>query len=576
MRMHEKYFFDIFDRTTCYPPVPKLHKGFIGPVDNSRPKLTWWEVKKVIARLRRGKSSGRDGLKAEMLQLLDKEHLDIVIEFIILVWDSGGIQENWIESLISVLPKQGKDLGLVASWRPVALLSITSKVISTVVLNRIAGHANNFVLSDDQNGFRSYRRGADHVLLIRILSSLHLAKKVPLYIYFLDISQAFDSVIRDFLYDALVYFGFPDKEIEIIQQLYTNHTFSVKREGQASGSRIPTKGGLKQGCPLSPTLFSTCLEYILRITPLAEVVKLKRALIPQAAEGDVVADAEYRELAVLLCADDICGFCNNLDKVQENLSVIDEFFKKFNLIIPAGKTKYVKVGRPAEEPFVELNLPQGKIEQVTEFVYLGSVISEDGSSLPDIKNRIQKTCGNMVSFRKYFGSKRVARWRKVHVLQAFFLPVVTYCSETWTLTAQAKNELDTFWNKQHRKCYGVTKRDRIEMDTIRKELNVTKLSDYIEERRWNYYGHVSRYPDSRPANFILRAGLDNQRAGRFATWKKQIDSNKAEASMFYEDYNDNLVRDKKKWAEVFKAVTKGRALLEETSSSEPSVSSVHP
>jgi len=182
----------------------------------------------------------------------------------------------------------------------------------------------------------------------------------------------------------------------------------------------------------------------------------------------------------------------------------------------------------------------------------------------------------MVSFRKYFGSKRVARWRKVHVLQAFFLPVVTYCSETWTLTAQAKNELDTFWNKQHRKCYGVTKRDRIEMDIIRKELNVTKLSDYVEERRWNYYGHVSRYPDSRPANFILRAGLDDQRAGRFATWKKQIDSNKAEASMFYEDYNDNLVRDKKKWAEVFKAVTEGRALLEETSSSEPSVSSAHP
>jgi hypothetical protein len=273
---------------------------------------------------------------------------------------------------------------------------------------------------------------------------------------------------------------------------------------------------------------------------------------------------EIRELIRLLFADDIGMFSKTKGDLQKKLKIMNDVFRKYGLEISAGKTKYQKIGRPENEPLINLKLPQGVIEQVKDFIYLGSVISEDGKSNSDIENRIKIANGNMRAFRRYFFSPRVNRQRKYRVLKTFFLGVVTYGCETWTLTVANKQKLDVWWMKQLRKCYGVTKKDKVRNEKILKHFKTEKLSNIIEKRRWDYYGHIYRFPEERWAKFLLTADLENPKRGLFANWRKQIDGNKRDAARIWEAgsqgrvFTDALASDKKTWAGLMKDIQVGR------------------
>jgi len=51
------------------------------------------------------------------------------------IWKEEKIPENWEEGLIIKIPKKG-DLSNYNNWRGVTLLSISSKILTRIILNR--------------------------------------------------------------------------------------------------------------------------------------------------------------------------------------------------------------------------------------------------------------------------------------------------------------------------------------------------------------------------------------------------------------------------------------------------------
>ena len=151
------------------------------------------------------------------------------------------------------------------------------------------------------------------------------------------------------------------------------------------------------------------------------------------------------------------------------------------------------------------------------------------------------------------------------MLKAFFIGIATYGCETWTLTDTNKKKLNTWWMKQIRKCFGITKKERKRNIELLAFFETQLLSDIVEQRRWNYYGHIYRYPTERWAKFMLTAKLENQKAGRFLNWRKQIEMTKDEAKRLFEErspvqnFTDDLALDKKSWAKIIKDVQVQRA-----------------
>ena len=87
---------------------------------------------------------------------------------------------------------------------------------------------------------------------------------VPVFLCFIDLCKAYDSVNRNLLWAVLrrVY-NFPEKFVSIIEALHKETYRVVRFEGQLS-EEYKVESGVKQGDVLAPTLFNLFLDVIIR------------------------------------------------------------------------------------------------------------------------------------------------------------------------------------------------------------------------------------------------------------------------------------------------------------------------
>ena len=76
-----------------------------------------------------------------------------------------------------------------------------------------------------------------------------------LFITFIELTKAFDTVYRDGLWQIMEKFGCPRKLIALVRQLHDGMRTTVLDNGDTSVS-FPVTNGVKQGCVLAPILFS--------------------------------------------------------------------------------------------------------------------------------------------------------------------------------------------------------------------------------------------------------------------------------------------------------------------------------
>ncbi|KAF6206398.1 hypothetical protein GE061_017631 [Apolygus lucorum] len=76
-------------------------------------------------------------------------------------------------------------------------------------------------------------------------------------------------------------------------------------------------------------------------------------------------------------------------------------------------------------------------------------------------------------------------------------PVLSYGSESWTITQRDKQKIQTVEMKFLRRVKGCTLRDQIRNEHIREELGVYSVNEKIAEARENGLQHIDRMDDSR-------------------------------------------------------------------------------
>ena len=76
--------------------------------------------------------------------------------------------------------------------------------------------------------------------------------------------------------------------------------------------------------------------------------------------------------------------------------------------------------------------------------HLGATITENNEILAEIKERI--TAGNKAYYSSHnmLKNKNISRKTKKNIYKTIIRPVVTYGSETWTLTKSAETVLNTW------------------------------------------------------------------------------------------------------------------------------------
>ena len=87
----------------------------------------------------------------------------------------------------------------------------------------------------------------------------------------------------------------------------------------------------------------------------------------------------------------------------------------------------------ASSPITSQQTDGEKVETVTDFIFLGSKITEDDDCSHEIKRHLllgRKAVKNLDSISK---SRDITLLTKVHIFKAMVFPVVLYRCESWTI-----------------------------------------------------------------------------------------------------------------------------------------------
>ena len=87
-------------------------------------------------------------------------------------------------------------------------------------------------------------------------------QNVGLYMTFVDLTKAFDTVSRDVLWKIMAKFGCPPRHIAMVRQFHDGMQARVQNNGEYS-EPFPVTNGVKQGCVMAPTLLSMMFSAML-------------------------------------------------------------------------------------------------------------------------------------------------------------------------------------------------------------------------------------------------------------------------------------------------------------------------
>jgi len=113
------------------------------------------------------------------------------------------------------LYKEKGQRNVCSNYRPISLLSVPGKVFAHVLLGRIKPLLE-AKRRPQQSGFTAGRSTMDAILALRLLSEIHREFDRPLYVAYVDLKAAFDSVDRLALWKALRGMGTPSIILNLI------------------------------------------------------------------------------------------------------------------------------------------------------------------------------------------------------------------------------------------------------------------------------------------------------------------------------------------------------------------------
>ena len=277
------------------------------------------EVDRAVFQMEALKAPGPDGLLPLFFQHYWKIIGDEVSVAILNCLNLGSFPQSLNNTFITLIPKV-KSPSLVSKFRPISLCNTFYKIVSKVVANRLKGILPNLI-SESQSAFQTDKAISDNILVafetLHHMKNQKLKKKGFLALK-LDMSKAYDRVEWGFLKKVMEKMGFGEKWVKLIMECISTVSYSILVNGEPKGDIKPSRG-IRQGDPLSPSLFLLCSE------------GLNRMLQATAREDEIRGFSLCRNgprISHLFFADDTLLFTRavmgDLAKIQEILTLYEQ------------------------------------------------------------------------------------------------------------------------------------------------------------------------------------------------------------------------------------------------------------
>ena len=154
------------------------------------------------------------------------------------------------------------------------------------------------------------------------------------------------------------------------------------------------------------------------------------------------------------------------------------------------------------------------VETVSDLIFLGSKITEDGDCSHEIKRRLllgRKVMTNLDSILK---SRDITLPTKDHLVKAMVFPVVMYGCESWTVKKAECRRIDAFELWSWRRLLRVPWTAKRSNQSILEEISPgCSLEGLMLKLKLQYFGHLMQRVDSLEKTLMLGGIRGRKRRG---------------------------------------------------------------
>ena len=189
---------------------------------------TMQELTDAIRLLANEKAVGPDGVSIALFKIILNDDPALrrrLLGVVIRIWKGVEVPQQWKYAIIMVLHEK-KDRTECSNYRGISLVAHAGRILLKIIARRLSEYCERVgILTGEQIGFRPNRSTTDMIFMIRRLQELARKKRIPLYVCFIDLTKAYDSVDRTLLWTVLARFEVPQKMISV---MFVNSTMACE------------------------------------------------------------------------------------------------------------------------------------------------------------------------------------------------------------------------------------------------------------------------------------------------------------------------------------------------------------
>ena len=245
-----------------------------------------------------------------------------------------------------------KDQTEYGNYRGISLVAHAGKILLKILVRRLSEYLERVgILPEEQSGFRPSRSTTDMMFVIRRLQQLARKKRILLYVCFIDLTKAYDSVDQTLLWTVIARFGVPQNMTSVIRQFHDGMRACLRLDDRVCWRWFAVEQGLRQGCVLAPLLFNIFFAAVINVAStrfkagkcimdaLAQLRKKKGARgRGEATTGESVLATP---LWVMLNADDAGVVSQSPEQLRKMVGMIVVVCAAFGLIVSKAKTEII-------------------------------------------------------------------------------------------------------------------------------------------------------------------------------------------------------------------------------------------